>query len=242
MARTRSDEVSKSGKPKNITRHIVEDLGRSIVTQVYTPKTGFPFEADLCVKYGASRPVVREAVKMLTAKGLLQARQRAGTVILPESAWSLMDRDVLGWLAEREFSIGLLVEFNQMRMAIEPRAAELAAESASGDQRAAIVAAITRMFAAETGDDDPLEADIAFHRAVIEASNNRFMRQFADLSEIALRYSIRLTNEYAGRRLADAADHQKVSQAIVEGNAALADHRMRDLIKGALDLLLEAAE
>ncbi|MBJ6122665.1 FadR family transcriptional regulator [Sphingomonas sp. BT553] len=224
----------------NITRRIANDLGRAIVTEQFTAATGFPFEAQLCEQYGASRPVVREAVKMLTAKGLLRARQRAGTVVQPEDSWNLLDPDVLKWLLEREFSIDLLIAFTEMRMAIEPRAAGLAADGATGTQRAAIGHATDRMFSAEQGNDDPLEADIAFHRAVIEASNNRFMRQFTDLSEATLRFSIRRTNEYAGVSRASAIDHKRVATAIMKGDALAASALMSKLIEGALNLLLKA--
>jgi len=231
-----------AGRSPNLTRRIVHDLGRAIVTEQFTAETGFPFEAQLCEQYGASRPVVREAVKMLTAKGLLRPRQRAGTIVQPEDSWNLLDPDVLKWLLDREFSIDLLIEFTEMRMAIEPRAAGLAANSATGPQRAAIIQAINRMFAAERGEDDPLEADIAFHRSVIKASNNRFMRQFTDLSEATLRFSIRRTNAYAGVSRASAIDHRRVANAIVEGNPLEASTLMRDLIAGALQLLLEAGK
>ncbi|KQU49794.1 GntR family transcriptional regulator [Sphingomonas sp. Leaf339] len=242
--------MDSNGKPSaarregsgNITRRIANDLGRAIVTEQFTTTTGFPFEAQLCEQYGASRPVVREAVKMLTAKGLLRARQRAGTVVQPEDNWNLLDPDVLKWLLERKFSIDLLIEFTEMRMAIEPRAAGLAADSATGAQRSAIGHATDRMFSAEQGKDDPLEADIAFHRAVIEASNNRFMRQFTDLSEATLRFSIRRTNEYAGVNRASAIDHKRVATAILRGDAIAASALMSKLINGALDLLLKAGK
>ena len=149
---------------------------------------------------------------------------------------------MLHWPRKTAVAIDLLIEFTEMRMAIEPRAAGLAANSATGPQRSAIVKAIKRMFAAEAGEDDPLEADIAFHRAVIEASNNRFMRQFTDLSEATLRYSIRRTNAYAGVSRASAIDHRRVANAIVEGNSPGASTLMRDLIAGALQLLLEAGK
>jgi len=231
-----------TGVGLNVTRRIVEDLGRAIATRRFNEITGFPFEAQLCAQYGASRPVVREAVKMLTAKGLLRPRQRAGTVVQPEDNWNLLDPDVLRWLLQREFSIDLLIEFTEMRMAIEPRAAARAADTATGAQRAAIIKAIDRMFAAERGDDDALEADIAFHRAVIEASNNRFMRQFTDLSEATLRFSIRRTNAYAGVSRASANDHRRVANAIVEGASTVASTLMHHLIEGALNLLLDAGK
>lgn len=223
---------------RNLTASIVDDLGRAIVTQAYVPAQPFPTEAELCLRYGASRPVLREAVKMLTAKGLLLARKRAGTVVQPEDNWNLLDPDVLNWMLQRTFSIDLLIDFTEIRMSIEPRAATLAAHSASGPQRRAIMEAIERMFAADRGEDDALAADIAFHIAVLEASNNRFMRQFTGLTETTLRFSIRRTNEYKGVRRASAKEHKKVADAIIEGQAERAAVQMRDLIQGALDLLL----
>jgi DNA-binding FadR family transcriptional regulator len=223
---------------RNLTGRIVHDLGRAIVTGKFTRDTPFPVEAELCRQYAASRPVVREAVKMLTAKGMLRPVQRSGTVVQPEDAWNLLDPDVLRWLLEREFSVELLIDFTEMRMSIEPRAAGLAAYSATGPQRQAILHAIDRMFAAEKGEDDPLESDIAFHTAVLDASNNRFMRQFTDLSETTLRFSIRRTNAYKGVSTPSASDHNVVAQAIVRGEAEAAARKMSLLIRGALDLLL----
>jgi DNA-binding FadR family transcriptional regulator len=236
-------EDGKAGRAdgSNLTRRIVDVLGRAIVTEQFSPASPFPVEAELCERYGASRTIVREAVKMLTAKGLLRSRQRAGTVVEPEDSWNLLDPDILRWILEREFSLDLLIDFNEVRMAIEPRAAGLAAHSATGPQRRAIVAALERMAAADRGEDDPLEADIAFHHAVLVASNNRFMRQFRDLTEATLRFSIRRTNEYAGVARASTADHARVGDAIIRGEPARAQALMRDLLQGALDLLVTAS-
>ncbi len=224
----------------NLTGSIVAALGHAIVTEAYQPGRPFPTEAALCAQYGASRPVVREAVKMLTAKGLLFARKRAGTVVQPEANWNLLDPDVLKWMLERAFSIELLIDFTDIRMGIEPRAAVLAAHSATGPQRRAIMEAIARMVAAERGEDDALEADIGFHIAVLAASNNRFLRQFTDLVDTTLRFSIRRTNEYKGVPRASAREHKRVADAIIAGDADRAGARMSELIKDALDLLLAA--
>jgi DNA-binding FadR family transcriptional regulator len=236
-------ESGKAGRPdgSNLTRRIVDVLGRAIVTEQFSPQSPFPVEAELCERYGASRTIVREAVKMLTGKGLLRSRQRAGTVVEPEDSWNLLDPDILRWILERKFSLDLLIDFNEVRMAIEPRAAGLAAHCATGPQRRAIMAAIDRMGAADRGEDDPLEADIAFHHAVLVASNNRFMRQFRDLTEATLRFSIRSTNEFAGVARANTAEHARVGDAIIRGEPARAQALMRDLLQGALDLLVTAS-
>ena len=80
---------------QNLTKRITQDLGVAIVTGQYSTTNPFPIEAELCRQYGASRPVLREAVKMLTAKGLLSARPRHGTWVEPEERWNLLDPDVL---------------------------------------------------------------------------------------------------------------------------------------------------
>src|SRR5215469_13024195 len=113
---------------QNLTHSIVQNLGIAIVTGNYSVKKPFPVEAELCKHYGASRSVLREAVKMLTAKGLLGARPRQGTWVQPEENWNLLDPDVLRWLLERKPWIDLLIEFTQVRLAIEPAAAALAAQ------------------------------------------------------------------------------------------------------------------
>jgi DNA-binding FadR family transcriptional regulator len=113
----------------SLTYGLVESLGQAIVTGEYV-EVGFPTEGELSKQFGASRTVTREAVKMLTAKGLLSARPRHGTVVEPENEWNLLDPDVLRWMLERKFSLRLLAEFTEMRLGIEPAAAALAARNA----------------------------------------------------------------------------------------------------------------
>jgi DNA-binding FadR family transcriptional regulator len=222
---------------QNLTYSIANHIGIAIVTGVYSADNPIPIEAELCREYDASRPVLREAVKMLTAKGLLGARPRRGTWVQPEDRWNLLDPDVLGWLLERKFSPALLIEFTEMRLAVEPGAATLAANVAGPEEKAAISHAIERMQAADRGDDDPLDSDIAFHVAVLRASRNRFYAQLTGFTSTALRFSIRMTNRYKGVRLASVADHKKVADAIIAGKAGAAGEAMRRLIQEALEII-----
>ena len=223
---------------QNLTSSIVQDLGVAIVTGTYSDRNPFPVEAQLCRQYGASRTALREAVKMLTAKGLLGARPRQGTWVQPESKWNLLDPDILGWLLERKFSPTLLTEFTEVRLAIEPLAAALAARAAGPEDKQAVRDAIERMRAAERGEDDPLASDIAFHVAVLRASKNRFYAQLTELTATALRFSIRTTNRYKGVQLASVADHKRVADAIIAGRPAVAAEAMRKMIQEALDLIV----
>jgi DNA-binding FadR family transcriptional regulator len=213
---------------RNLTYGLLDSLGRRIVTGSYERRP-FPTEAQLADEYAVSRSVTREAVKMLTAKGLLSARPRQGTIVLPRSFWNLFDADVLNWLLERKFSIDLLLQFTDLRAAIEPAASELAAGYANAAAIAVIAAGLERMRAAARGEDDPLESDIEFHVAVLHASGNPFFAQFKDVVTTALRTSIRFTNKIAGHT-ADLPAHEAVFDAIAGSDAPRARRAMDDLI------------
>ncbi|WP_420139884.1 FadR/GntR family transcriptional regulator, partial [Sphingomonas sp.] len=186
-----------------------------------------------------SRTVTREAVKMLTAKGLLTARPRAGTTVQPPSMWSVFDPDVLRWMLERKLSLDLLRHFNELRSAIEPQAAALAALAGPSPAYDAIEAGLQRMEAAERGEDDTLEADIAFHIAVLEASANPFFLQFRDMVATALRTSIRFTNRYKGRS-ADVPAHRAVFTAIQSGDPVAARTAMTAIIGEVMEFITTA--
>ena len=223
---------------QNLTYTLLDELGRTIVTGGYDDRP-FPTEADLTKHHSVSRSVTREAVKMLTAKGLLTARPRKGTTVQPPSRWNLFDPDVLRWLLERKFSLELLRQFTELRIAIEPEAARIAAGAANPDGLAAIAAGYRRMEAAEAGDDDPLEADIAFHIAILQASGNPFYQQFRDVVTTALRTSIRFTNRFKGRT-ASLPQHLAVLSAIEKRNAAKAKAAMTALIADVMTLIADA--
>ena len=235
--------MSRPAHADNLTRRVVEALGQAIVTGTWDAAGAFPIEAELCARFGVSRSVVREAVKMLTAKGLLSARPRRGTVVEPEPHWNLLDPDVLRWLLERAPSPALLAEFTQMRLGIEPQAAALAAQAVCHCQTGGFLPireALARMQAAGAGQDDPLASDIAFHVAILHASGNRFLVQLRELVDTALRISIRMTNARKGVALASVDDHARVLHAIEAGDPVAAAAAMRALLGEALDLI-EAA-
>lgn len=225
---------------RNLTFGLVDLLGKKIVTGAYENEA-FPIEAVLTEQYGVSRSVTREAVKMLTAKGLLSARPRQGTVVQPPTAWNLFDTDVLRWSLEREFSFELLRHFNELRVAIEPEAAALSARFADKDDLTTLNSALERMKAADDGKDNVLDADIAFHVAILRASKNPFYVQLRDVVETALRTSIRMTNKIKGRS-ASIPDHQKVRDAIAAREPDAARQAMRSLIGEVLLLIGEVEQ
>lgn len=226
----------------NFTRHIVQSLGKAIALGEYPPGQPLKAEAELCEEFDASRTVLREAVKMLTAKGMLDARPRRGTVVLPESQWNLSDPEILNWLLDRKGSLPIISEFADMRLAIEPAACALAAANMNTDNRTILLKAIDRMKAASRGEDDHLDADIAFHVGILECSGNRFFWNMRHTIEVALRFSIRITNHQKSVERASVDDHQRILDFILAGDPQAAENEMRTLLLEAKMLLNKALE
>ena len=227
----------KSQPRQNLTQQLTHDLGFAIVRGVYPVNEGLPSEADLCVKYDVSRSATREAVKMLSAKGLISSRPKQGIRVLPESSWNMFDTDVLRWILSSKPSLSLLKEFTQVRVALEPQAAALAAENARAEQLAEIDNALARMADADQGLDDPLEADIAFHTSILVASNNRFFVQLTEFISTALRVSIRYTNHIKGVPGADVAKHADILDTIKSRNPERAKKAVETILEEALELI-----
>lgn len=239
MVRVDEPEGRAGSSGRNLTFGMLEALGRAIVTGEYEGRR-FPTEAELAAEHDVSRSVTREAVKMLTAKGLLTARPRKGTTVQPASSWNLFDTDVLRWLLERKFSLELLRQFSELRIAIEPEAAALAARQPNPAAVAEIRSGFERMEAAEASGEDNLEADIGFHIAVLNASANPFYVQFRDVVSTALRTSIRFTNRFKGRT-ASLPAHRAVLTAIEAADGPSARRAMSAIIADVM-MMIEDAE
>jgi DNA-binding FadR family transcriptional regulator len=221
----------------NLTDSVAGVLGRSIVAGEYGPGAVFQIN-ELCKDFDASRTVMREAVKSLTAKGLVTSRASIGTIVRPESDWSLTDPDVLNWLLDLKGTrLPLIREFNDFRLGVEPAAAALAAREANADAIDAIFVALERMRAAERGEDDSLDADVDFHVAILHASGNRFFINMRHTIDVALRISIRVTNRQKAVPVASSADHAVIADAIRAGNETAASEATRELLIEARRLL-----
>ena len=223
----------------NLTQQIAHHLGKAIISGVYGDHNPVPSEAVLCQELDVSRSAAREAVKSLAAKGLLSSRARQGIRVLPESHWNLFDADILGWIRDSNPSLELLREFTELRLAVEPEAAWLAAQRQSAEHIEQIRLAILRMKDAESGLDDPLESDIAFHLSILNASGNRFFTQLGRIIDTTLRVSIRYTNMLSGVQTAPYLDHKKIYDAIVAAQPEKAQKESGKLVGEALTLINE---
>lgn len=234
--------MNAANRGMNLTQQVADSLGKAIINGTYGDHNPVPSEAVLCEQLKVSRSAAREAVKSLAAKGLITSRARQGIRVLPESEWNLFDADVLRWMRDANPSLELLREFTQLRVAVEPEAARLAARHQDQDKIDEIKHTLTRMKNAETGMDDPLESDIAFHLSVLNASGNRFFSQLGRIIDTTMRVSIRFTNMRTGVNAADHDDHKKIYDAIVAKQPDAAAKQAKKLMDGALSTIVSALE
>jgi len=119
--------------PRAISNHaeVARTLGIDIITGHYPEGAKLPGDAELIRLFGVSRPVLREGVKTLVAKGLLSTKAKVGTVVRNRSAWNMFDADVLAWHLEGRIDSSLLFDLGEIRLAVEPRSAALAAQQRS---------------------------------------------------------------------------------------------------------------
>lgn len=221
----------------NLSHRMTHELGKSIVCGEFNQNDSLPTEAELCERFGVSRTAVREAVKMLSAKGLISSKPRQGIRVMPQEDWNIFDSDLLRWSLEGNPSMRVLREFLQMRIAIEPEAAALGAQFARPESIQAVGDALERMRNAEEDTDEALQADIDFHISILYTSENRFYIRMRDFIRTALSVSIRHTNVIKGNPDAVIEDHAKVFKAIESRDPAAAKSAMLALIEEALGFI-----
>jgi DNA-binding FadR family transcriptional regulator len=209
---------------------IVHNIGRQILRGEIQPGEVVPFDSGL----PASRTVLREAIKVLAAKGLVESRPKTGTRVRPRQAWNLLDPDVLAWQRESAPPAPFLRKLTEVRRIVEPAAAELAAERASGREVASLEEAFRQMEAALSATRPDYEAfdlaDMRFHRAILEACHNDVLEQMSGVVFGALLVSFRATSRLPGSAKASMPKHRAILEAIRGGDGRLAAQAMRRLV------------
>ncbi len=237
---SRAEQSPYSNKSEGKSQHgrIVRELGLRILAGELAPGDRLPAEATLSEKYEVSRPVLREAVRVLAAKGLVLSRQRAGAIVRPRSEWHLLDPDVLYWMIQTRPAHEFLHTLMDMRRVFEPGAAALAARAASDEQLAGIAQAYEAMAAANDV-DALLEPDLAFHRRIAEATGNDLMAYIGTMLSLALRESIKLSSRLPNTHALSLPRHKAILTALQARDAAAA-HQATVLQLDATQLDLSA--
>ena len=219
-----------AGVVPSLATQIARELGRRIVARHLREGELIDDENKLCERYGVSKSVIREAVKLLVGKGLLEVRRGRGSGIRVRrrASWSLLDDDVLAWHQSVEPRPDFLRQLMDVRQLIEPQAAAWAAETATENQIKEIHEAQAKMQHAATIQDFVV-ADALFHRAILKAANNEIMIAMEGVIFSALLSSIRLTNADPRSNEKSMPLHLRVMTAIeardsAEASAAMKEH------------------
>jgi DNA-binding FadR family transcriptional regulator len=214
---------------------IARSIGIDIISGRYAEGAKLPGDAELIPLFAVSRPVLRESVKTLVAKGLLRTKARVGTVVRERAAWNMFDIDVLAWHLDAGIDKRFLRDLADIRLAVEPRAAALAAERRSEADIAELRHSVANMRAASSDAAEFADGDLSLHVAVAKASGNPFMRSIGGVIEAALRASFLLSAPVeASEREIVLASHQLIVDAIDEGDAGEAAAQMTRVILNGL--------
>ncbi|MEJ5020853.1 FadR/GntR family transcriptional regulator [Ochrobactrum vermis] len=224
---------SAAARPR-VKSNVISALALDICSDTFAPGSFLPRENDLCARYNVSRTVIREALKVLEAKGLVRGRSRVGTVVCEHDEWNILDPQVIEWLGDRVVEFNLLDCVLEARRCIEPAAVVLAAKKATTQEIADIEKAWQMMRDAENDIGSFTEADVLFHSCLLKASHNQVFRQLSHTISAALKYSLQTSNEIADTRDDAIAAHGNLVEAL----------RMRDVAKAieAIKLVLDMAE
>jgi DNA-binding FadR family transcriptional regulator len=208
---------------------IVHDIGVRILRGELQPGDPLPTEEELGGEPGVSRTVLREAVKVLAAKRLVESRPKTGTRVLPRREWNLIDPDVLAWRLEADPDEQFFTDVIELRRIVEPQAAALAASRATEEECRELGESFEAMrHALEEDDPDAyLTADIRFHSIVLEACHNELLEQMATMLRATFRALFIRTSATRAQALPL---HAAVLEAIRNGNAAAAEDAVRALV------------
>lgn len=171
---------------RNANDSLAAVLGREIIAGLYLPGSRLPTEAHLLVRFGVSRPTLREAFRALEAKGLIVSRQRVGTMVRPKSDWNMLDPDFLSWHMRAAPTLDFVNDLFQLRQIFEPHASYLAAQRRSAAELERIGAAYADMERRKSGRGDLVGADVRFHKEILDATGNRLIGTLGGLIETAL--------------------------------------------------------
>lgn len=207
---------------------VIDALVDKVVSGAYPPQSMLPVEPDLCAEFGVSRTVVREALRVLSEKGLVQIRQGHGTTVTTSDRWNLLDPIVLATRIAYDDDLDILDQLVRVRVALEAEMAGAAARRAGPGDIAEMESMIATMAGQLSRTSDYLDSDVLFHELVMQASGNQLGRVIIGSIHHHARESDRYSTVQTRPQIVRShAEHTQICACIAAGDAAGAAEAMR---------------
>lgn len=229
MKTLRKNSTSKLRR-RSLPELAVEQIGLRVVRGEFARKGGLPTEPELSAELGISRNALREAIKVLASKGLLEVRPKTGTRIRTRDEWNMLDPDVIGWFSLDGKDLHNAFDFVEFRRIIEPKASYLAALRATDEDISRILTSLETLCNCVGHPDEVPEADLIFHRSIYDASHNAVLKYLGSLITPLMRNQVVLTIEPSGAFEKGLPLHRKVAEAIANRNPKKAELYSQQLV------------
>ena len=220
---------------RNFHSYVINEVGLAIVGGAMPVGSSLPGDAEMIGRFGVSRTVLREALKTLEAKGLVEARAKVGTRVLPQSRWNLFDRQVLAWKLESGPSQAFVTALQSVRLALEVQAAEAAARHREAEHVRLLHYWLNQRGVMAHQPEPFALAEFEIHRVVAEASGNPFLRAAGAVVEfgVAVAVKARMVGDSAppdGLAAAQAGQYEALVLAVERGEVEAAGQAMQALV------------
>lgn len=203
---------------RNLNVQVAREIAIGILSGEIEEGSIIAGEIKLCEQFGVSRTAMREAIKLLASKGLLESKPKVGTRVCPKNDWNFLDVQLLEWMVGIETSVDIYQQFLELRRAIEPQASALTAERATKEQRIELTNIFQKMCAvAEDFDQDAwIEVDSQFHSMIFISTGNSFYVPFGNVLATMFKWFIRFSSKEGGVCIGE---HRAIYDAIMAGDA-----------------------
>jgi DNA-binding FadR family transcriptional regulator len=218
---------------RNFHSYVISEIGTAIVTGRFPVGSVLPNDALMMAQYGVSRTVLREALKTLEAKGLVEAKPKVGTRVSPRSRWNLFDAQILTWHFNAGADEAFIASLGDVRLVLETKAAELAALRRSTDHVRTMHYWVNQMENSVGSIENFAIAELELHRTIAEASQNPFMRSIGGIVEFALAAQFKSLSPAADGLIFDAIIkvHRELVVAIEARDAEVAHLHMQKIVR-----------
>jgi DNA-binding FadR family transcriptional regulator len=213
---------------------VLDALGARLVTGDLAPGRVLTLES-ISAEYDVSRPVAREAIRVLQSMGMVTSRRRVGVTVLPRADWHVFDPRLIRWRLASQDRSAQLVSLSELRRGFEPVAAALAAERATPEQCSTLASSASDLVVhGRSGDLEAyLEADVVFHRTLLAASGNEMIQSMADVVAEVLAGRTHHGLMPSNPNPHAIALHDAVARAVRDRDPATAETAMREIIDEA---------